>query len=93
MMYPIVRKVSGFRWTSENKRTGLLFFVLISAVFTSFYLLPVDVAMWIGVTVAVFSVIYSLRVLLKLVAIDAVPLPIRRLLIGSGLVPSGPGIV
>ena len=40
MIYPIVRRLSGFRWSAANRQTGLLFLSLIAVVFCGFYVLP-----------------------------------------------------
>ena len=40
LIYPIVRRLSGFRWSATNRQTGLLFLSLIAVVFCGFYLFP-----------------------------------------------------
>ena len=40
LIYPIVRRLSGFRWSAANRKAGLLFLSLIAVVFCGFYLLP-----------------------------------------------------
>jgi PST family polysaccharide transporter len=88
LVYPIVRRLSGFGWSSANIRTGLLFVSLIAVVFCGFYVLPVLWATTVGTLAAVLSSVYSIRVLIKLISLDEVPQPIRRLLVGFGVVPS-----
>jgi antigen flippase len=70
LIYPIVRQLSGFRWSKASKRTGLLFLSLIAVVFTACYLLPLVVAAGIGTVAAVVSCVYSIRCLLQLTAVD-----------------------
>jgi enterobacterial common antigen flippase len=70
LIYPIVRQLSGFRWSKASKQTGLLFLSLIAVVFTSFYVLPLFVAASIGALATILSGVYSLRSLISLTAID-----------------------
>ena len=79
LLYPVVRRLSGFRWSAPNKRTGLVFLCLIAMVFSGFYVLPFVYASWLGVVAAALSGTYSLRVLLGLMDVDQIPSPIRRL--------------
>lgn len=87
LLYPIVHRISGFRWSMDNKRTGLIFLFLITVVFCSFYLLPLIWAALLGALAAMLSGIYSVRVLVTLVSANRIPAPLRRLLIRFGLVP------
>jgi PST family polysaccharide transporter len=84
MTYPIVRHLSGFRWSSENKKTGLLFFPLIAVVFFGFYVLPFVWALSVGAMAVVVTGIYSIRVLIKLVSLDRLPGLVRFLLSAFG---------
>jgi PST family polysaccharide transporter len=86
--YPIVHGLSGFRWSNANQRTGLVFLGSIAAVFCGFYLLPFVPALCLGTLTALVTGIYSLRTLLKLVAWEQIPRPVRRLIAGFGLVPA-----
>ena len=70
LIYPIVRQLSGFRWSRASKQTGLLFLSLIAVVFTSFYVLPLFVAASIGALATILSGVYSLRSLIRLTALD-----------------------
>ncbi len=88
LVYPIVRRLSGFRWSSTNKRLGLLFFVLVTAVFSALYLLPLWIAALFGTTAALFGGIYSIRSLVKLVPLEDIPRPLRKALARFRLVPS-----
>ena len=88
LLYPIVRKLSGFRWSQENWRTGLLFAFSILAVFGALITLPLLWASAIGIVAAAGSTIYSVRVLSKLITWAELPRPIRRLLVQVRLAPS-----
>jgi enterobacterial common antigen flippase len=72
LIYPIVRQLSGFRWSQASQRTGLLFMTLIAVVFTAFHVLPLVVAGVIGAVAAIVSCIYSIRSLMRLTSIDPV---------------------
>jgi PST family polysaccharide transporter len=88
LLYPIVRKLSGFRWSRENWHTGLLFASSILVVFCSLISLPLLGASAIGVAAAAGSTIYSVRVLSKLITWAELPKPLRRLLVQVRLAPS-----
>jgi O-antigen/teichoic acid export membrane protein len=90
LTYPIVRHLSGFCWSAENRRIGLLFLCLIGVVFGGFYVLPLLWASGIGIVTAVVSGVYSIRELARLVSLEQIPRPIRRLIVGLGLVCSTP---
>ena len=80
LIYPIVRALSGFRWSASNARTGAIYLFSIAAVFYGFHLLPVMWATGLGVLVMLASAIFSIRVLLELVSYDQVPRSMRRVL-------------
>jgi antigen flippase len=73
LIYVIVRRLTGFRWSAANRRTGRLFLPLIGVVFSAFLLLPLWIATVIGIVAVLVSGIYSLRVLCRLVSPELVP--------------------
>ena len=89
LMYVIVRRLSGFRWSAVNRRIGLLFFALIGAVFGSFHLLPFWLATTVGTLAALGSGVYSARILVRLVPMDRMPRLLRQLLVWLRIAPSG----
>ncbi len=89
LIYPIVRWLTGFRWSAANRRVGLFFLGSIGLVFGSFYLLPFWPSTAVGTLVALLSGIYSLRTLCKLVSLHRAPRFVQRLLVGCRLAPSG----
>jgi enterobacterial common antigen flippase len=89
MIYPVVRWLSGFRWSAANIQTGLLFLSLIAVVFCGFYILPPLLATGVGVLAVILSGVYSIRVLINLISVDQIPPPIRWLLVQFGFVRSG----
>jgi enterobacterial common antigen flippase len=80
MIYPIVRGLSGFRWSTDNRKTGLLYLVLIATVFCGFYVLPPLVATGLGVMATALCSFHSIRTLVGLVSVDRIPPRIQRLL-------------
>lgn len=88
LIYAVVRKVSNYSWTHENKHTGTIYLLIIATVFLGFYLLPFFAAEAIGCIAAIFSGIYSIRTLTTLVAAEQIPASIRRILGFLGLHPS-----
>ena len=89
IIYPIVRRLSGFRWSAANRLTGLLFLALISIVFFGFYILSPLPAAGIGTLALILGGFYSIRVLFNLIPLDRIPPPIQSLLKRFGLASSG----
>ncbi|MEA3274493.1 MAG: O-antigen translocase [Pseudomonadota bacterium] len=81
MIYVVVHRLSGFRWSAANRKTGLVFLALVAGVFCSFFLLPTLVATGLGVLATILSGVYSIRALLTLVSLEQIPRPIRKLLV------------
>ena len=80
LVYPIVRRLSGFHWSSTNKNVGTLFLLLIAATFAQVMLFPSMIAFAVGLVMTMLAMIFSVRLLMKLVPTEDVPRPIRRLL-------------
>jgi PST family polysaccharide transporter len=87
--YPIVHHLSGFTWSAENKRSGLVLLGSLAAVFGSFYVLPFRFAVGLGTLVTVLTSVYSVRLLFTLMPWGQIPRPVRRLIIYFGLEPAG----
>lgn len=86
LIYAIVRRFTGFQWSTANLRIGLLFIPLAGLVFLSFAVLPFGIAMTFGTLAVVASSLYSLRRLLRLVPGDRLPGFLRGLLKRFGIV-------
>ena len=80
LIYVIVRRLTGFRWSEANRQMGLLLLPLIGFVFCATLWLPVAAATVIGVMASLAGGIYSLRVLCQLVSLERVPRMVRDLL-------------
>jgi len=85
MIWPVARRLSGFRWSDVNKRTGLFFLSLIAAVFCCFQALPSFWATIVGSLSVMVSGVYSIRVLFTLISHNRIPSPVLRLLVRFGL--------
>ena len=77
LIYLIVRSVSGFRWSQENKVIGFLFLLLISALFVGKYFLPGAAVVAGGVLITLAASYYSAKKLCALVPLDKLPKPVR----------------
>jgi antigen flippase len=88
LIYAIVRRLSGFRWSTANLRTGLLFLPMMAAVFCGFLVLPLWTATLLGTGSVLASGLYSLRALCRLVSLDRVPRLVRDALEWFRIVPA-----
>jgi antigen flippase len=93
LTYPIVRRLSGFGWSTDNLKIAMLFLSLIALVFCGFYALSLVWATCLGTLAVTLSGAYSVRVLSKLVPLHEIPPPMRRLIVRFGLVPSRATVV
>jgi antigen flippase len=84
LIYPIVRALSGFRWSAANRKVGLFFGCLVLAVFGGLRVLPLPFAVIAGAAAIVLSASYSIWALIKIVPSDELPRPIRRMLLALG---------
>lgn len=85
LIYAVVRRLSGFRWSDANRKLGIVFLPLTALVFCDFYLLPGWVATAVGLFAVLLSAVYSLRCLSTLVPVESIPSAIRPLLLRMGL--------
>lgn len=68
VVYPMCRRVSGFRWSRDAARTATSFVVAIAVVQAGFVLLPPTPALGFGIAATALSVIASILVLGRLVS-------------------------
>ncbi|KQZ94342.1 hypothetical protein ASD64_02920 [Mesorhizobium sp. Root157] len=78
LIYVIVRRMSGFRWSTENLRLGVIFLPAAAAVFAALMFLPFWPATAIGIALTAITGLYSLRLLLKLLPAESLPGFVRR---------------
>jgi antigen flippase len=84
MLYAIISKLTGFRWSREIFMVGVISLSLIAIVFFGFCLLPPTYAVLLGTLALTCDSIYSIRILSSLFAPEQIPRPLRRLLIVFG---------
>ena len=84
MIYAIVRRISGFCWSTANIQIGLVFLSSIGVVFCGFYLFPFWLATVVGTLAVLLSGVYSIRALLNLFSLDRIPRPIAQLFVRLG---------
>jgi PST family polysaccharide transporter len=80
LVYPTVRRLTGFRCSDRTARMAALYLGLIGAVFCGFRWLPPALAAAFGAAALVASTAYSARALFRLVAPERLPRPLQRLL-------------
>lgn len=85
LIYPIVRWLSGFRWSSEHRCKILLISFLVATVFSGFYVFSFYVACSVGVLATVGTGVYSMRTLVRLIPFDRFPRAIQNVLVTSRL--------
>jgi PST family polysaccharide transporter len=88
LIYAIVRSLSGFRWSSVNRRIGLLHALLILAVFAAWYYLPLWAVYSGGALITLFAGIHSLKTICTLIQLERLPRPARRMIVLLRLNPS-----
>lgn len=80
MVYPLVRRLSGFRWTAVNVKTATCSFAVIAAVFIGLHTLPSAMAISFGILASILSGYFSVRFLVDLTSPQQLPRPIARFL-------------
>jgi len=81
LVYPLVRHLTGFRWSSANRHAGALFIGLITLVSCAFLVLSSMAATLVGILALALSTAYSLRALLTIVPVQHMPQRLQRLLV------------
>jgi len=79
LLYPVVRRLAGFRWSRTNAVAGMLFLGSAGVVFAAFRILPFAWATALGVAVTAWSAGHSIRTLAGLVSTSDMPASVRRL--------------
>ena len=77
LIYLIVRKMTGFRWSSANIGLALVFLPAAALVFLAFTTLPFWPATAAGTLLTLAAGAYSLQALLKLLPPDVFPAAVR----------------
>jgi PST family polysaccharide transporter len=87
--YPIVGRLSGFRWSAENLREGIYLLVLIAVVWGAFRVLSPLQAAVLGTAAVAASSVYSMRTMVRLVPWNRIPRLARRVIRMMGFAPAG----
>jgi PST family polysaccharide transporter len=85
LIYTIVHRMTGFRWSPANRKLALVILPATGAVFAAFYLLPSWLATGLGTLSAMGTGWYSARTLLALVPEASIPEPARSWLLRLGV--------
>jgi PST family polysaccharide transporter len=80
MVYVIVRRLSGFRYSKLNLRLCLGFIFVVGLVFCGFEILSYRVAMAVGALSLAATSVYSGRQILALISTSSIPRPVSRML-------------
>ena len=88
LIYTVVYRLSGFRWSIGNKKIGSVFLIFIAVVFCGFYIMPFRAAVCVGSVFTITSGIYSVRVIVNLVSFDKIPRIFQKFLLVCGFGPS-----
>jgi O-antigen/teichoic acid export membrane protein len=81
LIYPIVRCVSGFRWSRENWQLGFLVLACVAAVFYGSNVLPQPVCIVAGTLIVIMSTVCSLWILMRLAPLTYIPRMLRAVLL------------
>ena len=85
LIYVVVRRLSGFRWSVANRQLAYLFLPLTAAVFCGFYLFPYWLAMLAGVAAALVAGLQSARGLASVLPLDRLPPSLAACLLRCGV--------
>ncbi len=78
LIYPLVRRLSDFRWSRRNIQYGVSLLFFVGTVFCATAFLPPRIAAVFGALGIAATVIFSVRCLLDLFYIDQLPSSLRR---------------
>ena len=80
VVYALVGRMTGFRWSAANRRTGVVYIAAVGLVFSAFLILPSAWATTVGALVLIASGTHSARELLAVASRDSLPGALQRLL-------------
>jgi PST family polysaccharide transporter len=88
LIYVLVRRMSGFRWSRQNLQLMAIFMPASAAVFGAFSVLSSQLAMAFGFVVTSAAGIYALWMLLELLPVEALPQRVRPVIAAWRRTPS-----
>lgn len=80
LVYAVVRRLSGFRWSAAVRQTVYGSLGTVAAVFIGFHVLPASASIALGIVATMASGYVSTRILVRLFAPRELPRPIANLL-------------
>ncbi len=89
IIYLIIRRLSGFRWSAASLQLALVFVPLVAVVFIVPYILSPIMAAGVGAAVTIPAGIFSVRTLCTLVPFERLPKPAQKLMTVFRLKPAG----
>jgi Membrane protein involved in the export of O-antigen and teichoic acid len=87
VVYVIVRRLTGFSWSAENRKLALVFIPLVGIVFVSWYFLPPVWAAVVGTALTIPAGYFSMKTLCRLVPLERLPKGARKIISLLGLAP------
>jgi PST family polysaccharide transporter len=79
VVYWLVRRLTGFRWSASNRQLALLFAPLVAIIFAGRYLLPPAAAMVLGSAVTLPTGVYALKQLCTMIPMERLPRAAQKL--------------
>ncbi len=86
LVWLIAWKLSNFKWSSANLKTGGVYLAVTAVVLVGFMVLPFWMAICSGIVAVAAMSFYSIRTVIALVSIERIPRSVRRVLAGLGMV-------
>src|SRR5213076_622519 len=80
VVYVIVRRLTGFSWSAENRKLALVFIPLVGIVFVSWYFLPPVWAAVVGTALTIPAGYFSMKTLCRLVPLERLPKGARKII-------------
>jgi PST family polysaccharide transporter len=85
MLWFLVRRLCGFRWSKENVRVGVITSSLVAVAFCGLAGLPAAYGIATAAGALIINSAYAIRILTRFVDLQRVPDPIRKMLSSIGL--------
>ena len=86
-VYEIVGRLTGFSWTTENRKLALVFVPLVGIVFGSWYFLSPIWAAVLGTALTIPAGYFSMKMLCRLIPVERLPKGARKIINLLGLAP------
>jgi enterobacterial common antigen flippase len=86
-VYIIVSHLTGFAWSSENRKLALIFVPLVGIVFASGYFLSTVWAAVLGTALTIPAGYFSMKTLCRLIPLERLPKAARKMISLLGLAP------